>query len=489
MKNKILQLGPWWFFISLQIGFAILYVLAYHFRLERTQLEAANELICIINNEGFCVVMNGRFTTMLSQFSALMLVKSGASLKSIITIYSLHHIFFFHFLSLACLFIGCWRGALIQVVIPVAAIGASFFMWPFAELLYGIGIAFTAFTVWKHIPNSILKKITVATLYFLVFASHPLAVLLMIVLVTLEQIEKNDFGPSSLAPPLMLVGFYLIYRLCFSKYIPHNDNANSMLLVDTFRFLSHPRLFVDVWALLFSTLFFIYIKNKSLLRLIIVIFSFLISVMAVYTAGHSVELYHAFIVVLCLHIVLQAPCKRIHPMKPALLLVGIFVLFNVNRTIQEAEVFTARKELVEVLIEEARKKAGSCFVVEDMNYLLPDDAILKSPSFRHETLLLSGISGNSVVVIDADNCTVLCEDSNFEVDTDDPIELVDELFVDNCGILENRSYFRCDQQLNAAYFSIDSLGTYETLSPNFSVWQSVWVDSATGVFIPHLPEG
>lgn len=460
-----------------------LYVLAYHFRFERTHLETAQELMCIINKEWFCVAVHGRFTVMLSQFTALILVKAGASLDSIITAYSLHQVAFFHLLSIACLALGSWRAAIIQVAIPVAAIGTSYFMWPFAELLYGLGIVLTAWALWRGVPTMHRwKKIAIGLLVFMVFASHPLAVIVLVLLVVLEQVSVNR---QFFFRPLALLILYVIYRWCFSPFVPVTSTDEPMLLNETFGFMMAPKMFLDLWGLIVLMLLTLVVVEKSVIKIVLVLSAILMAGVAIQIAGHSVELYHAVVVVMALHVILQGQYMQIAGLKRASLLVGVFVLFNMGRTLKDSVVFTARKDLIKQLVKEARSANQPHSVLENARQLLPDDYILLSPSFRHETLLLSGISGDPVSIIDAANFSILCEDLGVEITSVDPAEGVEEVLND-CNITEAIFYFRCDAELNQTYFPLDAEGSYELLEPDLADWESVWIDSISGQFIPHL---
>ena len=480
MKNGIRSV-PWWFFILLQLGFVALYFLAYYFRFERTQLEAAKELMCIINNEWFCTAVHGRFTVILSQFSALILVKAGASLDSIITAYSLHHVAFFHFLSISCLVIGSWRAALIQVTIPVAAIGASYFMWPFAEMLYGIGIAFAGWAVWKHLPNTgWSRNFALTSFVFLVFASHPLAVIIMLLLVSLDSVSTNSMF---FMRPLALLILYLVYRFFFSGPIPITPNGE-MLWDEIFEFMRHPQMFLDVWGLILMMFLALITTERPALKLALVLSGLLMAGLAIQIVGHTVELYHAVVVMIALHVILQASYVRINPLKPALLLVAVFVLFNVKRTFRDSMVYTARKNLIEQLIEEARSANQPCSVLDNTNRF-PDDDILLSSSFRQETLLLSSISGNTVCVIYDHNFSQFCEGAGERFASNNPVKQAEGVLKD-CNIKKRFPYFRCDEELNRYYFPLDTSSNYELLEPDLADWESEWIDPDSGEFIPHF---
>lgn len=479
--KKLLRCNSWWFFLSLHLGFALLYYLAYHFRLERTQLEAAHELLCVINNESFCITMPGRFVLALSQLSVLVMVLFDAPLENIVSAYSLHHIAFFHLLSFICLFIGAWRSALLQLVIPVASIGASFFMWPFAELLYGIGIAFTAWSIWKNLNPSWWKGVILSILVILVFASHPLAVLLMLFLLAFEDAGTKELRIS---PYLILFSGYLLFRHVFSMWVP--DKYTGMSWHQTWRFLWYPDQYPDVWSLFVLMCLVLAFGKNRLARSLTVTTALMLIWSSIQIAGHSVELYHAVVVMLMFHVILQTPFPRTYPRSLAVFLVFLFVAFNASRSIQEAGVFIARKELIQNLVAEAWDAKEACLVMEGADRFIPDNAILKSPSYRHETLLISSMNGQPVTVINAENFARLCKDHEVETDIHDPVDLVEKAFSEDCSTLAYFGYYRCDAELNSDYFQLPEDEGYTLIEPELADWEARWVDSETGELIPLL---
>ena len=92
------------FFVLIGAGFTLLYILAYHFRLERTQYEAATELFYVINTKWFYLLEKERLVLCFSQLLPLLAIYCNLPLGQVITAYSINHVLFFHVVSLVCLY-------------------------------------------------------------------------------------------------------------------------------------------------------------------------------------------------------------------------------------------------------------------------------------------------------------------------------------------------------------------------------------------------
>lgn len=207
-----------WSFLLIQLGFIVLYALAYYFRYERAQLEAARELFHVINHESFWILDNGRFIVGLSQVLPLIAVKLQLHLDVVVASYSINHVLFFHVISSICWLFDKKNSAFTSLLIPVLGSDASFFSWPFGEVLYGCGLLLLWNLVNDRIDNRFSGIIVKLILCFLLLTSHPLVFLLFVGL--LHWRRQHSFGYNlSLKQIAVMCFLYVLISWFFNTRI------------------------------------------------------------------------------------------------------------------------------------------------------------------------------------------------------------------------------------------------------------------------------
>lgn len=207
-----------WSFLLIQLGFIILYALAYYFRYERAQLEAARELFHVINHESFWILDNGRFIVGLSQVLPLIAVKLQLHLDVVVASYSINHVLFFHVISSICWLFDKKNSAFNSLLIPVLGSDASFFSWPFGEVLYGCGLLLLWDLVNDRIDNRFSGIIVKLILCFLLLTSHPLVFLLFVGLLLWRR--QHSFGYNlSLKQIAVMCFLYVLISWFFNTRI------------------------------------------------------------------------------------------------------------------------------------------------------------------------------------------------------------------------------------------------------------------------------
>ena len=459
------------FFGLISAGFALLYVLAYHFRLERTQYEAAAELFHVINSRWFYVHEKERFIVCFSQVLPLLAVHCKLTLSQVVTAYSINHVLFFHIISLLCLFYGNKTNSLLTLFIPVLGGESSFFIWPYAELLYGCAMLLLWDSIYLSFSKGLRKNLALIVLPFFIVTSHPLVFLLFLGLLLWRRPMKTNSSNIMLLLGVMVSSFILMYTLDSRPYRVLYSPLNfyeqfgsiKQQLIDSYTWLL-PNTYECL--LTFLPLLFVFQMYKRLMPVIY----FILFVLTLYAVaflgvpGIGKAPFYKITISLCLLFVL------LHTHKPKIhqtALLSFSFLFWGMLTNNVVEASTSVKE---------RTKSITAFVnrvisLEHNAFLLKNNPAFyqKRPELDYflqpESILFSSIQGQTVSVVSQRyfkssfiaNITPCTKPKMLA-------KQVTRVLIDECSNNIRLNYM-CHSQLNTDYFNLDE-EKYRVLSLN-----------------------
>ena len=448
------------YFVLISAGFALLYVLAYHFRLERTQYETAAELFHVINSNWFYVHEKERFIVCFSQILPLLAVHCKLSLNQVVTAYSINHVFFFHIVSLLCLFYGSKTNSLLTLFIPVLGGESSFFIWPYAELLYGCAMLLLWDSIYLSFSKGLRKNLALIVLPFFIVTSHPLVFLLFLGLLIWRR-PMTAFGSNvKLTLFAMISSFTLLYTLDSRPYrvlyspegFYQHFGPIKQQLIDSFTWLLPD---TNECLLTFLSLFFVFQMYKRLMPvvyfLLFVLTLYLVAFLGVPGIGKAP--FYKVIISLCLLFVLLHTHK---PKNHQGALLSFSFLFWGMLTYNAVAASAPVKE---------RTKTITAFVnrvisLEHHTFLLKNSPAFyqKRPELDYflqpESVLFSSIQGQTVSVVsqryfkrsfiaDIESCTdpKMCANQ------------VTRVLIDECPRSTPLNY-TCHSKLNTDYFNV-----------------------------------
>jgi len=425
-----------------------------------------------INNQSFWIECQ-RIVLGISQIIPLIGVWLGLEIKYVLLLYSLSHVIFFYILFLFVYYgLRDRRSGLLIILAQTVGIMHSFFT-PMFELYYGVPLLITFYAIWR-LPFRYNTIFILLILEVLILLSHPLAFMLF-VFVMLYDYSKETVKPIKYYIPVALVfaGCVIFKYFVMCDYesgkmawqFNYTDNKQYLQLISPAYYkvlgLFMVRYYSEVLIAFFLVIFML-VNRKQWFRLLVVagtFFAYVFLVNSAYTASHSrymEQVMFPFVPIVFIPLIYGFPkAGRQGLLNISILLVSALIAYRLSVIYYGSEIFVKRVAQMEQLIEAARQKGGSKFVVSQD--VIDHGYTQLNWSYPIETMLLSAIDGNDIAI---------------------SIAPEDDLYFDNNNkkIAANQFIFRRwelkDQSwLNKRYFHLD-IGSYHTINdstPNTNI--------------------
>lgn len=457
--NRIVPHLPW----------AILMILAVYLYKARIFADSGFYVCQFINNQTFWIECQ-RIVLAISQLIPLIGVWFGIPIKYVLLLYSLSHVLFFYFLFIFVYYgLRDRRSGLLIILSQTVGIMHSFFT-PMFELYYGVPLLITFYALWRLRYRSTGILIMLLILEVLILLSHPLAFMLFVFLLF------YDFSRKTAKPfyyyllvSLVFAGLvvYKAYFMCgyetgkFGWQFNYSENKQYLQLLNPAYYkvlaIFMLRYYSEV-LLAFVIVVFMLIRQKEWFRLLLVAGTFaayIFLVNSAYTVSPSrymEQVMFPFVPIVFIPLIYGFQVNgRQGLLNISVLLVSVLICYRLLVIYNGSEIFTKRVAQMEQLIEAARQKGGSKFVVSTAN--VDHGYTQLNWSYPIESLLLSAIDGNDIAVSIAPDEDLYFENNASKIKANQFIfrrwEIKDELW------------------LNPTYFHLD-LGSYRTINDSAS---------------------
>lgn len=460
--NRIVPHLPW----------MVLFAMATFFYKARIFGESGLYFSQIINNQTFYVECQ-RIVSGISQLLPLISIWIGLEFKYVLLLYSLSHVLFFYFLFLFVYYgLRDRRSGLLIILAQTVGIVHSFFI-PVFELYYAVPLLITFYAIWK-LPFRSNALYILLLLEVLILLSHPVAFCLFVYLL-LYDFRKANIKPLKLYIPVLVV---FLGVLAF-KYFVMCD-YESVKLATQFRFFENNQylLFLNpsynktigifllryYFEILVGFIFVIVMlaSRKQWFRLILVTcaffaYAFLVNSSNILTpSAYMEQVMFPFVPIVFIPLIYGFSAKRRQGRQNlAVLLISALVVYRLALIYTGSEIFMKRIAQMEQLIETARQKGGSKFVVS--SEIIDHGYSQLNWSYPIETMLLSAIDANDLTL-------TIVPDKDFYSD-------IDEEKIEANQFIYRKSELKTYSWLNKRYFHFD-IGPYRVLNdstPNSNI--------------------
>jgi len=460
--NRIVPHLPW----------VVLFALAAFLYKARIFADSGFYVSQFINNQTFWIECQ-RIVLGISQIIPLIGVWTGLQIKYVLLLYSLSHVIFFYFLFLFVYYgLRDRRSGLLIILSQTIGIIHSFYT-PMFELYYGVPLLITFYAIWR-LPFRFNTIFILLILEVLILLSHPLAFMLFVFLMFYDY-SRATVKPLKFYVPVVVVFagavVFKYFVMCgyesgkFAWQFNYTENTQYLQLLNPAYYkvlgLFMLRYYSEV-LIAFALVVYMLVNRKEWFRLLVVagtFFTYVFLVNSAYTVSPSrymEQVMFPFVPIVFIPLVYGFSAKR----KPGLfnisiLLVSALIAYRLVVIYYGSEIFMKRVAQMEQLIEVARQKGGSKFVVSQ-------DAVdhgytQLNWSYPIESMLLSAIDGNDIVVTIAPEADLFFEDNSNKIKANQ--------FIFRKWELKDQSW------LNEKYFHLD-IGPYRTLNdstPNTNI--------------------
>jgi hypothetical protein len=452
--NRIVPHLPW----------IALFAMATFFYKARIFAESGLYFSQFINTQTFYIECQ-RIVSGISQILPLIGVWLGLDIRYILLLYSLSHVMFSYILFLLVYYgLRDRRSGLLIILAQTVGIVHSFFI-PVFELYYGVPLLITFYALWR-LPFRYNMLYILLILEVLILLSHPLAFMLFAYLL-LYDFQKEHAKPFRFYLPVVLVfvGALAFKYFMMCDYESHklawqfNYAENEQYLL--FRNLAYYKtiglfLLHYYFELLigFIVVIIMLISRRQWFRCVLVAVTFFAYLFLVNSANtllpssYMEQVMFPFVPIVFIPLIYGFPLiGRQGLLNISILLVSALIAYRLVVIYSGSEIFMKRITQMEQLIETARQKGGSKFVVT--KDIAEHDYTLFNWSYPIETMLLSAINGN-------DQTITLVPDEDFYADrTHERIH--SDQFIYRKLELKNYNW------LNNKYFHLD-IGPYRNLN-------------------------
>jgi len=453
--NRLVPHMPW----------IVLFILATLLYKERIFADSGFYVSQFINNKMFWIECQ-RIVLAFSQILPLAAVWLGIQIKYVLLLYSLSHVLFFYFLFLLTYYgLRDRQSGLLILIAQVVGIMHSFFT-PMFELYYGVPLLITFYAIWrlKYRSGGVLALLLI--LEVLILTSHPLAFMLFLFLM-LYDFRKSTAKPLpyyvSIALVYVGVIVFKMFIMCdyevgkFGWQFNYTENKQYLQLINPLYYKVLAVFMIKYYSEVLVALVivvFMLIEKKEFWRLFVVLGTFgayLFLVNSAYTVSPSrymEQVMFPFVPIVFIPLIYGFPIGNRQGLQnisilaiSGLILYRLFVIYN------GSEIFVLRVQQMEQLIETARQKGGSKFIVSQSN---TDHGYSQvNWSYPIETMLLSAIDGNDIAV-------TIVPQEDFEFEGNQNKLLADE-FIFRKWELKKYAW------INKQYFHFD-IGPYRSLN-------------------------
>jgi len=452
--NRIVPHLPW----------LALFALATYLYKARIFADSGFYVAQFINNETFWIECQ-RIVLGISQIIPLIGVWAGLEIKYILLLYSLSHVLFFYFLFLFVYYgLRDRRSGLLIILFQTVGIMHSFFT-PMFELYYGAPLLITFYAIWR-LPFRFNVIFILLILEVLILLSHPLAFMLFVFLL-LYDYSKETAKPFKYYLSVLLVFIGAIafkyFIMCdyetdkFAWQFNYTDNTQYLQLLNPSYYKVLVAFMVRYYSevlVAFVIAIYMLVNRGEWFRLLLVagtFFAYVFLVNTAYTVSPSrymEQVMFPFVPIVFIPLIYGFQAKG----KPGLfnisiLLISALILYRLAVIYYGSEIFMKRVEQMEQLIEVARKKGGSKFVVSQD--VINHGYTQLNWSYPIETLLLSAIDGNDIVVTIAPEDDLNYNDNNNKIEANQ--------FIFRKWEIKNHTW------LNEKYFHLD-IGPYRSIN-------------------------
>ena len=452
--NRIVPHLPWF----------VLFAMAAFFYKARIFAESGLYFSEIINNQTFFVECQ-RIVSGISQILPLIGIWTGLEFKYLLLLYSLGHILFFYFLFLFVYYgLRDRRSGLLIILTQTVGIVHSFFI-PVFELYYAVPLLITFYAIWR-LPFRYNVLYILLLLEVIILLSHPLAFMLFAFLL-LYDFRKENAKPFKFYLPVILV---FVGAIAF-KYFLMCDHESGKLAwqfnyVENQQYLlfRNPAYYKTIgifllrhyFEILASFIFVIImlITRKQWFRLLVVAGTFFTYLFLVNSANTLIpssyleQIMFPFVPIVFIPLIYGFSSKgRQGRQNIAVLIISALVVYRLAVIYSGSEIFMKRITQMEQLIETARLKGGSKFIVS--KEVIDHGYSQLNWSYPIETMLLSAVNGN-------DHTITLVPDEDFFSSNKKEKPEVNQ-FIYRKTELKNYNW------LNRSYFHLD-IGPYRTIN-------------------------
>lgn len=460
--NRIVPHLPW----------MVLFAMATYFYKARIFAESGLYFSQIINNQTFYIECQ-RIVSGISQILPLISIWVGLEFKYVLLIYSLSHVLFFYFLFLFVYYgLRDRRSGLLIILAQTVGIVHSFFI-PVFELYYAVPLLITFYAIWR-LPFRYNVLYILLLLEVLILLSHPLAFMLFVYLL-LYDFRKETAKPFKFYLPIILV---FIATLAFKYFVlcdyESGKLASQINLFESKQYLLflNPaynktigifllRYYFEILAGFIFVLVML-ITRKQWFRLLLVTGTFFAYVFLVNSSniivpsGYMEQVMFPFVPIVFIPLIYGFSAKKRQGRQNlAVLLISALVVYRLALIYSGSEIFVKRITQMENLIETARQKGGSKFVIS--SDVVDHGYSQLNWSYPIETMLLSAIDANDLTL-------TIVPDKDFYSGIDKEKIGANQFIYRN---LEIKNY----SWLNKRYFHFD-IGQYRSLNdstPNANI--------------------
>jgi hypothetical protein len=460
--NRIVPHLPW----------MALFAMATIFYKARIYAESGLYFSEIINNKTFFVECQ-RIVSVISQILPLISIWIGLEFKYVLLIYSLSPVIFFYFLFLFVYYgLRDRRSGLLMILAQTVGIVHSFFI-PVFELYYAVPLLITFYAIWR-LPFRYNVLFILLLLEILILLSHPMAFVLFVYLL-LYNFRKENAKPLKFYLPVILV---FLAVLAFRYFVTCDYGSGKLTTQINFFEPGQYLLYLNpaftkatgIFLLRnyfeipagFIIVIIILVSRKQWLRLLLVagtifIYVFLVnSSYIVEPSGYLEQLMFPFVAIVFIPLIYGFSSKRRQGRQNlAVLLISALVVYRLTLIYSGSEIFVKRVAQMEQLIETARQKGGSKFVISST--IVDHGYSQLTWSYPIETMLLSAIDANDLTL-------TIVPDKDFDSD----------IIKEKIGagqFIYRKSELKNYNCLNKRYFHFD-IGPYRTINdstPNSNI--------------------
>lgn len=456
--NRIVPHLPW----------MALFILATYLYKARIFADSGFYVSQFINNQTFWIECQ-RVVLGISQIIPLIGVWLGIQIKYVLLLYSLSHVVFFYILFLFVYYgLRDRRSGLLIILSQTVGIMHSFFT-PMFELYYGVPLLITFYSIWR-LPFRFNVIYVLLIIEVLILLSHPLAFMLF-VFVLLYDYSRKTVKPLKYYIPVMLVyaGCVVFKYFVMCDYesgkmawqFNYKDNTQYLQLLNPqyYKVLSMFMLrYYSEVLIAFVLVVFMLVNRKQWFKLLVVagtFFTYVFLVNSAYTVSPSrymEQVMFPFVPIVFIPLIYGFPTTgRQGLLNISVLLISALIVYRLAVIYFGSELFVKRIAQMEQLIEVARQKGGSKFIVSpDM---VNHGYTQLNWSYPIETMLLSAIDGDDIVV------SIVPEQDLYYNDSDKKIKA--DQFIFRTGEIKDQSW------LNEKYFHLD-IGPYRLLNDTSS---------------------
>lgn len=452
--NRIVPHAPWLVLIALA---AFLYK-------ARIFAESGFYFAQFINNQTFWIECQ-RIVSGIPQIIPLIGIWLGIEINYVLLIYSLSHIVFFYFLFLFVYYgLRDRRSGLLIILSQTVGIVHSFFI-PVYELFYGVPLLITFYAIWR-LPFRYNVLYILLLLEVFILLSHPLAFLLFAFLL-LYDYTRESAKPFKFYLPIILLFLgaatfkYLV--MCdfemnkLAWQFNYSENKQYLNLISPAYYKTLGLFLLQHYAEVLIAFIFLVImlfNQKQWYKLVVVSGTFALYIFLVTSANtltpsrYMEQVMYPFVPIVFIPLIYGfTGSGRQGRFNIAVFLISALVVYRLTVIYFGSEPFQKRVAQMEQLIETARQKGGSKFIVSkdvaDHGYSI------FNWSYPIETMLLSAIDGNDLPV-------TLVTDEDFR-SGNTGAEVKANQFIFRRGEIKNYEW------LNKTYFHFD-IGPYRSLN-------------------------